>query len=1140
MNRKVGNIMVVGAGISGIRSALDLAQAGYGVTLIDQSPHLGGILSQLDYQFPSDRCGMCKMLPMVDRDASSQYCLRKGLFHENIDILLSTQIISIEGEPGKFEVTLKQEPEWVLSEQCTGCGLCETVCPVTIPDTFNEGLSTRKAIHLAIPHAIPAPFVIDQTACTLCGECEKICPTGAIRLSGQARKQFRILVVDDELIVRDSIRESLLEDGFEVDMAESGKEALEMLKKSAYELMLLDIKMPGMDGVEVLKKAKEIQPHLTVVMMTAYATVETAVEAMKIGAGEYLIKPFEEDALSPMVMKVYEEFEMARARKIEVGAVILNGGTRFFNPADGKNTYGYGVFPNVVTGIEFERIMSGTGPSRGDLIRPMDGKPLRKVAWIQCVGSRDLQTGSDFCSGICCMAAIKEALVAKEKTSGELDATIFYMDMRTFGKSFQRYRERAEEKHHVHFTRGRVHSLLETPQNSDIAMRYTNIAGKLHNDTFDMVVLSVGQQPAASKNLAEIAGISLNSSGFMEQEPFSLSKTPREGIFTGGSFSCLSDIGDSLIRASSAALSASRVVHASGGGLSLEASEAVEFHDVSRERPEIMVIVCLCGQDHQDLLDPHLIENALRTDPSVVQVTFLDKICTETGWQQLTNCVKNDPPNRLLIGACLPYGYARRTKALGKLTGLDPTLMEVVDIGITGPAATSQKPEDNTYLMDSLLSSLRTGIARLRYAEPSPVPTVPITPAALIVGAGISGMHAALAIADHGYEVHIIEKNQETGGNLKWLGKTLEGHAIEPLLSETRLTIEKHPKIHLHTKTGVVGSSGNVGYFSTLVANDENSVETIDHGVTIIATGGNEAETDQYGHGTDPAIVTQRELEQKLAEGAIEPDKLDSVVMIQCVGSREEPRNYCSRICCSATLKQALYLKEKNRDINIYVLYRDIMAYGGAEAFFTRARKAGVIFIQYDPAHKPEVNTEKSLEVMAMDPILDRKIAIDADLVVLATGIVPALSSELAGFLGVDRDQDGFFSEAESKWRPVDAMKEGVFACGLSHSPRSVTESMATAEAAAQRCLTILSQKRLPAGKIVATIHPALCSLCQKCIDACPYGARELDITEEAISINAAMCQGCGSCATVCPNGASVVEGFRKQQMLEVIDAAFV
>ncbi len=431
MKRKIGRALVVGAGISGIRAALDLAETGYGVTLIDRAPHIGGILSQLDYQFPTNHCGMCKMLPLVQRDASAQFCLRKGLFHENIDILLNTEIAAIEGDPGNFTVSLREKPTWVDPELCVGCGACEDVCPVDVPDAFNEKLSTHKAIYLPVPHNIPNTYVIDPAACTRCGECEKACPSNAVQLAADRRKAFRILIVDDELIVRDSLKEWLVDERFDVDTAQSGPEALEKLAREPFNLMLTDIKMPGMDGVELLGKAKEVVPELCVLMMTAYATVETAVEAMKIGALDYLIKPFDPEIMIPKVVEVYTDLIASRDRKLTVGSIILCGGTDFYNPADEKNVYGYGINPNVITSLEFERILSGTGPSGGKLVRPHDGKAVERIAWFQCVGSRDIQCDADFCSSICCMYAIKEALLAKERGGDRLDAAIFYMDMRT-------------------------------------------------------------------------------------------------------------------------------------------------------------------------------------------------------------------------------------------------------------------------------------------------------------------------------------------------------------------------------------------------------------------------------------------------------------------------------------------------------------------------------------------------------------------------------------------------------------------------------------------------------------------------------------------------------------------------------------
>ncbi len=1149
MKKKVGKALVVGAGISGIRAALDLAENGYGVTLIDQSPHMGGILSQLDYQFPTDRCGMCKMLPLVDRDVSSQYCLRKGLFHENIEILLSTQISSVEGEPGNFQIKLKQKPKWVDPDLCVGCNACVEVCPVDVPDEFNAGLASRKAIYLPVPHAIPNPYVIDTTVCTRCGACEKVCPTNAIRVTEQERKKFRILVVDDELIVRDSLKAWLDdEEGFTVDTAESGLDALEKLTTQSYQLMLLDIKMPGMDGVEVLKKVKETYPDMQVVMMTAYATVETAVEAMKIGALDYLIKPFEAENLIPPILRIYEDVEASHARQIDVNAIVLCGGTSYFNPTKGTNTFGYQVFPGVVTSLEFERIMSNSGPCQGQLVRPNDGKPIRKIAWIQCVGSRDLQTDSDFCSNICCMYAIKEALVAKEKSANDLETTIFYMDMRTFGKTYQRYRDQAEQAHGVRFERARVHSVIMDDSgdgsDGDHSLRYVDSSGVVHDERFDLVVISVGQRTVdGTAKLAEMLDIPLNPWGYCQTDPFSMTQTGRDGIVVGGAYSGLKDISESVIQASAAALSASRVIHSSGGGLAPEPEPVPDQPELAREMPKTLVAICTCGDTLSQLVQRQRLMERLESDPAVSAIEFIQRTCTTTGWEDLTELVKEHKPNRILVGACLPYVYTRKIKELGRQIHLNPSLIDVVDIRTPAFALLDQSQEpDQEQILAMMENALLTGLTKLKRANPSPAPGIRVHQRALVVGGGIAGMTAALAVADHGFEVDLVEQDDRLGGNLTWLQTTLEGHDTKILLDETITKTEKHPLIHVHIKTQAVSVYGQVGNFYTTLEDEEGHVTNIKHGVTILATGGSEAETSSYGHGKHAGIMTQKELEQGLDSNTIDPEKIESVVMIQCVDSREEPHNYCSRICCLSALKNALALKEKNPNMDIYVLYRDMMSYGFSETYYTKARKADIIFIQYEKGDKPEVvipeGGDNAVQVNAYDPVSGQRLQIDADLVVLSVRMVPNLKPELAASFGASVDQDGFFQEAELKWRPVDSLQEGVFACGIAHSPRSIVESITTAEAAAQRSLRIISQEFLPAGKVVATVHHSLCSLCERCIDACPYNARTLDPELNEILVNPVMCQGCGSCAAVCPNGASMLEGFEEQQIFEIIDVA--
>ncbi|MBW2438547.1 MAG: FAD-dependent oxidoreductase [Deltaproteobacteria bacterium] len=736
------------------------------------------------------------------------------------------------------------------------------------------------------------------------------------------------------------------------------------------------------------------------------------------------------------------------------------------------------------------------------------------------------------------MVAIKEALVAKEKAHGDLETAIFYMDMRTFGKSFQRYRDQSEVNHGVRFERSRIHTVDRDAIRNDLILRGVDIAGNPTEESFDMVVLTVGQRPITrADELAELAEIELNPFGFGQTEPFSLTHTARGGIELGGSFAGLNDISDSLTQASAAALNASRILHASGGTLALEPPLTVPPADVLREVPRILVIVCTCGARLLEAVDTHKIVQQLKTDPLVDRVEFVEQACTADGWEHLVQLVDESRPNRILVGACPPYVTKRKIKDLGQRIGLDAGLIDAIDLDFEYQKRGLN--EDKNFAGKNLCSRFEMGVAKLKWIQPSPTPTIQVNQRALVIGGGIAGMTAALAIADHGFKVDLVEQNERLGGNLNWLERTLDGHCPGELLQQTCTSVKKHPQINVHTQSRVIHSTGEVGDFHTTVADAQNIEQTLQHAITILATGGTEATTSAYGYGTHPAIITQKELEQKLSNHSLDPVQLKSVVMIQCVDSREEPRNYCSRVCCVNTLKHALQLKEINAELQVYVLYRDMMAYGFYETFYTQARKANVTFIQYEVNEKPRVETDqKKVRVSVREPIVQRHIQIESDVLVLATGIIPNLPPELAETCGIAVDSDGFFKEADSKWRPLDSLKEGIFACGLAHSPRNIAETIATAEAAAQRSLRILGRERLPSGKVVASVHHSLCSLCERCIDTCPYGARTIDDDIDKVLVNPAMCQGCGSCAAICPNGAAVVEGFLEQQMLEMIDAA--
>ncbi|MCP4669294.1 MAG: CoB--CoM heterodisulfide reductase iron-sulfur subunit A family protein [Deltaproteobacteria bacterium] len=838
-----------------------------------------------------------------------------------------------------------------------------------------------------------------------------------------------------------------------------------------------------------------------------------------------------------MIIQLYQNIEPAGERQIEVGAVVLAAGFESYDPASGKNNYGYGVLPNVVTSIEFERIVSGAGPSQGKLLRPSDGKEIRKAAWLQCVGSRDQQADADFCSSICCMFAMKEALLAKEKSNGRVDTSIFYMDMRTFGKDFQRYRDRAEKEQGVRFQRSRVHTVDRSEADGNLKIVYIDTTGESHEEEFDLVVLSAGQRPPAGlQELAEMTGVELNPWGFCRTEDFSLTQTNQDGILVGGSLSGLKDISESVIQANSASLGASKLVHSKGGGLAEEIGPEIEVRDVSREMPKVLAAICNCGGTLIDSADLEKLTASLKAQAAVSEVASINRMCTQEGWEELEEAIHQIGANRVLIAACMPYVYAGKLRGLGERVGLNPALIDVVDIRTPALPGLDMNKEQ---VIEGMRAVTSMGISKLKGADPRPTPFTRIIQKALVVGGGIAGMKAALGIADHGFEVTLVEQAEELGGNLRQLHRTLQGHSPQELLEETVAKVEKHPLIQVYTNAKVTHSLGRAGWFFTTIEKADGAAETIEHGVTILATGGKEAGTEKYAYGESEAVLTQHELEQKIADGTIDPAKLAAVAMIQCVDSREEPRNYCSRICCASALKNALYFKEQNPEIDVYLFYRDIMSYGFGEAYYTQARKAGVIFVQYEVDQKPRVRVENGRPLIeATDPILGREMKVETDLLILGTGIVPNDGKQLADIFGLEINGDGFYQEAESKWRPVDFMKEGVFMAGIAHSPRSITESIAMAEAASQRALRILNSDRLASGNILAEVRHAICSLCERCIDACPYGARRHDEGEGKIVVDELMCQGCGSCASVCPNSASVVRGYRDQQVFEVIDAA--
>ncbi len=1139
--RKQYGAMVVGAGIGGIRAALDLAVTGHKVALIDRRPNHGGILSQLDHQFPSDHCGMCKMLPLMSRDSSSQYCLRKGLFHDNIDIMLSTEVADMEGEPGKFLVSLNRQSPLVDPTKCVSCGKCSEVCPVRVDSEFNAGLTQRAAIYLPVPYAIPNHYVLDLDNCMRCWKCHEICPTGAIDFKFEERKDFHILVVDKDEAVAEMMQGSLDEQNFPLHFTTSGSEAVDMLAESdRYRLVLLGLNMEDMDAERVLTRCQELHPDMPVVILADEDQTENAANLVMQGAREYLVKPLKAKKFVPWLDKLFVRILSDTTEELEVGAVVLAGGFECYNPKmdpQGSEDVLCYDHPGVLTAVEFERLVSGTGPTGGKLLRPGDDKPVKSIAWIQCVGSRDVQKNADFCTGICCMFSIKESLLAKKVTGGAVDTTIFYMDMRTTGKGYQRYQINAEQEKGVRFVRSRPHSVTPSDDGLGLKIEYMADDGTMTTELFDMVVLAAGARPPKGMDkFAETVGVDLNQWGFVQTRPYSPERTSAVGVFAAGSLGEPKDISESVIHAGAAAQAASRIIKAYDVLAGIETEPEPEYPDVSREPPRTLVAVCASCPTLEQAVDIEALSAHMARVHSVCKVVSVGSACTPGGWGDIEQAATEFKPNRILIGACMPYAYIPRLKELGRTIGLNPALMDVVDIYT---ATFGSKETDAESVEKEIYASLATAVARLQGADPTPPPVmVDVERSALVVGGGLAGMTAAMAIADQGCGVCLVESEEELGGMAMRLHSQLDGSDPHKYMEELIAQVMKHPNIRVLKDSRVVLSRGSAGRFRSAIASPE-GVFPLEHGVTILATGAQEAKVYESGLCVHKSVMTHLEMEEKLASGQLDAGALSAVAMIQCWRKPGEERTYCSRVCCPEMVKNVLALKERNPDLAIYVFYRDIMMPGFLETYYTQARKAGAIFIRYDKDDPPKVTFADGKPVItAYDHILRENIAIHADILSLSSGMEPNDVEDLLEVFGIELNEDGFYQEADFKWRPVDFLKQGLYACGTGLAPRRMGETVASAKAAAQRAMRILNAESIARETVVATVRHSLCSLCQACVTACPYGARVVDMEHGQIKVDEILCQGCGACAAVCPNSATVLKGFHDGPMMSVIDAA--
>ncbi|MGD8882808.1 MAG: CoB--CoM heterodisulfide reductase iron-sulfur subunit A family protein [Desulfobacterales bacterium] len=1002
---KIGSITIVGGGIAGIQTALDIANSGFKVHLVEEKPNVGGVMAQLDKTFPTNDCSSCMMGPKLAELAN----------HPNIDIFAYTDVLSLDGEPGRFQLTLKKKARAVDPERCVACNICAEKCPQKVSDPFNLNLNQRKAIYIPYPQAVPLVYTIDKEHCTYftkgkCRICEKVCKNKAVIFDQQ-----------DEIITLDT------------------------------------------------------------------------------------------------------------------GALILAGGFEPFN-ARLKAEYGYGRWPNVITSLEYERMLSAAGPFQGHIQRLSDGKIPRRIAWIQCVGSRDSHMGNEYCSAVCCMSATKQAMITKEHAR-DIDTVIFFIDIRAHGKGFDRFYERSKSENDVGYVRSLISRVIPNPEDDTLSIAYAGTDHRLQEETYDMVVLSIGLCPNASTvQLAKRLGLKLNQHGFCASEPLDMVATSKPGIYVCGAAQGPKDIPDSVQQGSSAAARATALLAETRGSLVTAPATFVE-RNVSGEEPCMGVFVCHCGINIAGVVDVEAVTEFARTLPNVKYATHCMFACSTDQLQEIKQAIRDHNINRVVVASCTPRTHEPLFRNTLREAGLNPYLFELANIREQDAWVHQAAPEAATQKAKELV---RMSVSRARRLEPLYETSYEVVPRALVIGGGLAGLSAALSFAEQGFESTLVERSAELGGNARTLYYTEDGANPALYVQDLIQKVENQPLITVYKDAQVVSISGSCGNYTSNISIKGQS-QAISHGVVVVATGGKEYTPTEYLYGQHPRVITQKEFEDLLKSEPDKAKKLQRVTMIQCVGSREPDYPYCSRVCCTAAIKNSLKLKTINPHAQISVLYRDIRTFGFKESTYLNARRQGVRFYRFELDHKPRVNNPgDTLSVAVFDAQLQAAVELQADLVVLSAAIRPREESrQLADAVRLPLDEDGFFMEAHPKLRPLDLATPGFYLCGLAQGPKFANESIAQARGAVSRAVTVLSQKEIVAEGMINHVDAELCRACGECEKACGFEAIHVtEVTEgrKRAMVTEALCTGCGVCNVACPTGAASLSHFKDDQIIGMIE----
>lgn len=991
------DVLIIGGGISGVQSALDLAEKGYEVVLVDRSPSIGGNMVKLDKTFPTNDCSICISAPkMVEASRN-----------ENITILTYSEVKELIGSARGFKVKIWKRTRYVDPDICTGCGDCQGVCPVEVPSEFEQEISNRKAIYVEYPQAVPLTYTIDYLNCVGCGACERVCDAEAIDF--------------------------------------------------------LDI-------------SQEIA--------------------------------------------------------IEVGSIIVSTGYEMMQPDEWREEYGYGKYDNVLTAMEYERLLSASGPTGGKVLKPSDGKPPESVAWIQCVGSRCKQKGMPYCSRVCCMYATKQASISKGERK-ELETSVYYMDLRAYGKEFQQYYDKAK-RDGVNYYRGRPSRVYQM-QDGKLAVEYEDTEkGEVRTDEVDMVVLSSAIVPSSTNpKLADILGIGLDEYGFFQSRDILTAPvdSTRRGIYLAGCAQSPKDIPDSVAQASGAAARALMpILKRERKGRPKKAQQ----RDVTGEEPRIGVFVCHCGKNIANYLDVEAVKEAVKGAPGVVHVDNSLFACSEDAQAVIKKAIEENELNRLVVAACSPRTHAPLFQDTLEEAGLNKYLFEMANIRNHCSWVHSDDPEKAT---EKAIRLTKMAVAKAGMASPLKEEEIDVGKHTIVIGGGPAGMHTALTLSRAGQKVTLVEKQKELGGKLKQLN-TLFPTDVDAGKYAGRIIheVEDEKNIRVILSADIHSIDGYIGNYTAVINGEEIQCDTI-----VLATGFREIEHDGR-YGKDPRVMTQLDFDGALAEDSLEAPR--DIVFINCVGALTEERPWCCRVGCGNSLKNAREVKKRYPDSNVYILYKDMRVFGKMEEeyYMDVEGKDGVVFLRYSSGTEPLVIPGRErLEIKVRDNLLDEDVELEADYVVLAMQLEGDESApRLKRMLKISSDPAGFYMEAHAKLRPLEFPSEGVYLAGGAHYPKNISDTLAQAEGAASKALIPMMRGYTRSEGMISVIDEEACSGCRMCISVCPYGAIDHDEEKGTAVITDVLCKGCGSCASVCPVGAISQKGFEDDTIMAMLRAALL